>query len=264
MECLNHKFVYESAVETSRLVNDLADSAYSPLARAWTDQGVGLLSACCRAPEVHAVLRAAAVRRGPAGRWLRRASRAPCRLAPRLLPLLAAQIEFRSPQEVSGPHLFETQPSGNYFEYKAMAIGARSQAAKTYLEGRFPKDAAAGAPGGFDHCARARGSAGVGLRRSPPLPVARRLPSGSKDELIQHALRALAACVQGDEALNVENTSLAVVGKGVAFSMLGEEELRSAVCQGCTQARAMSTSLFTPPNPTPPPDRDPRGERCRR
>lgn len=27
----------------------------------------------------------------------------------------------------TGPHLFNTDPSGNFFEYKAMAIGARSQ-----------------------------------------------------------------------------------------------------------------------------------------
>jgi 20S proteasome subunit alpha 6 len=27
--------------------------------------------------------------------------------------------------------------AGNYFEYKAMTIGARSQAAKTYLEKHF-------------------------------------------------------------------------------------------------------------------------------
>eukprot|EP00828_Plagiopyla_frontata_P030085 TRINITY_DN3904_c0_g1_i1.p1 TRINITY_DN3904_c0_g1~~TRINITY_DN3904_c0_g1_i1.p1 ORF type:complete len:215 (-),score=28.09 TRINITY_DN3904_c0_g1_i1:94-738(-) len=33
-----------------------------------------------------------------------------------------------------GPHLFETCPSGNYYEYFAYAIGARSQSAKTYFE----------------------------------------------------------------------------------------------------------------------------------
>merc|ERR1719359_2115179 len=33
-----------------------------------------------------------------------------------------------------GPHLFETCPSGNYFEYYAMAIGSRSTSAKTYME----------------------------------------------------------------------------------------------------------------------------------
>lgn len=37
----------------------------------------------------------------------------------------------------TGPHLFQTCPSGNYFEYLAMAIGARSQSAKTYLEKHF-------------------------------------------------------------------------------------------------------------------------------
>jgi 20S proteasome subunit alpha 6 len=33
-----------------------------------------------------------------------------------------------------GPHVFETCPSGNYYEYFAYAIGARSQSAKTYFE----------------------------------------------------------------------------------------------------------------------------------
>ncbi|KAL0233234.1 hypothetical protein GEMRC1_011979 [Eukaryota sp. GEM-RC1] len=34
----------------------------------------------------------------------------------------------------SGPRLYQTCPSGNYFEYIAQAMGARSQSAKTYLE----------------------------------------------------------------------------------------------------------------------------------
>jgi 20S proteasome subunit alpha 6 len=38
----------------------------------------------------------------------------------------------------TGPHLFQTEPSGVYFEYKAQAIGARSQSAKTYLEKAYP------------------------------------------------------------------------------------------------------------------------------
>ena len=37
----------------------------------------------------------------------------------------------------TGTHLFETCPSGNYYEYLAMAIGARSQSAKTYLEKNY-------------------------------------------------------------------------------------------------------------------------------
>ena len=36
--------------------------------------------------------------------------------------------------DATGPHLYETTPSGNYYEYVAMAIGARAQSAKTYLE----------------------------------------------------------------------------------------------------------------------------------
>lgn len=34
----------------------------------------------------------------------------------------------------TGPHIFETCPSGNFYDFYAQAIGARSQAAKTYLE----------------------------------------------------------------------------------------------------------------------------------
>ena len=37
----------------------------------------------------------------------------------------------------AGTHLFETCPSGNYYEYMAMAIGDKCQSAKTYLERNF-------------------------------------------------------------------------------------------------------------------------------
>lgn len=33
-----------------------------------------------------------------------------------------------------GPHIYQTCPSANYFECRCMAIGARSQSARTYLE----------------------------------------------------------------------------------------------------------------------------------
>merc|ERR1712039_1134698 len=36
-----------------------------------------------------------------------------------------------------GPHLYETDPAGNYFEYYAHSIGARKQAAATYLEKKY-------------------------------------------------------------------------------------------------------------------------------
>ncbi|CAK0810065.1 unnamed protein product [Prorocentrum cordatum] len=47
--------------------------------------------------------------------------------------LLVAGVD----EKEGGPHLFETCPSGNYFEYFAMAIGGRSTSAKTYLEKNF-------------------------------------------------------------------------------------------------------------------------------
>jgi 20S proteasome subunit alpha 6 len=37
----------------------------------------------------------------------------------------------------TGAHVYETSPSGNYFEYKAQAMGARSQSARTHLEKHF-------------------------------------------------------------------------------------------------------------------------------
>ena len=45
----------------------------------------------------------------------------------------------RDPSQRTGPHLYETSPSGTYLEYKAHAFGARSQSAKTYLSRLFDK-----------------------------------------------------------------------------------------------------------------------------
>jgi 20S proteasome subunit alpha 6 len=91
-ECLNHKFVYGSPLQTEHLVADVADkhqqATQSYVRRPY---GVGLLVAG---------------------------------------------------YDRTGAHLFQTDPSGNYYEFRAMAMGARSQSAKTYLEknySRFPK-----------------------------------------------------------------------------------------------------------------------------
>lgn len=42
--------------------------------------------------------------------------------------------EFSFSSQDMGPHIFQTCPSANYFDCKAMSIGARSQSARTYLE----------------------------------------------------------------------------------------------------------------------------------
>ncbi len=90
----------------------------------------------------------------------------------------------------TGTHLFETCPSGNYYEYLSIAIGARSQSAKTYLEKNFES--------------------------FPPL---------GWEELVKHGLKALKASAQETE-LSEHNVSVGVVGKDVKFRLLGADELR--------------------------------------
>ncbi|KAK1453834.1 proteasome A-type and B-type [Colletotrichum melonis] len=76
-----------------------------------------------------------------------------------------------------GPHLFEFQPSGMTEEMVAFAIGARSQMARTYLERNVDT---------FETC--------------------------SREELVQHGLKALKESLVQDRELTVENTSVGVVG----------------------------------------------------
>lgn len=91
----------------------------------------------------------------------------------------------------SGTHLFETCPSANFYEYVAMAIGARCQSAKTYLEKNFEN---------FNNIDR--------------------------DTLIKHGIKALRQSAQEQE-LTVHNVSVGIVGKGKdeQFRLLNEAEL---------------------------------------
>ncbi|KAK2466440.1 hypothetical protein APHAL10511_002082 [Amanita phalloides] len=103
-------------------------------------------------------------------------------------------------QDQSGPHLYEFSPSGNSYEYFAMSIGARSQSAKTYLEKHYES---------FVDC--------------------------SLEQLITHGLHALRETLQQDKELNVNNTSIGILGpastyeesapKGGAFRILEGESL---------------------------------------
>mmetsp|Transcript_6220 Transcript_6220/g.7880 ORF Transcript_6220/g.7880 Transcript_6220/m.7880 type:complete len:269 (-) Transcript_6220:72-878(-) len=91
----------------------------------------------------------------------------------------------------NGPHLYQTCPSGNVYEYYASAIGARSQSGRTFLE-KIYKD----------------------------------LDGMSKDDLIMNALRALSGCVSGDDELTKDNGSIAIVGIGEEFILLEGDELQ--------------------------------------
>eukprot|EP01127_Copromyxa_protea_P012092 TRINITY_DN3114_c0_g1_i1.p1 TRINITY_DN3114_c0_g1~~TRINITY_DN3114_c0_g1_i1.p1 ORF type:complete len:254 (-),score=51.94 TRINITY_DN3114_c0_g1_i1:91-852(-) len=99
----------------------------------------------------------------------------------------------------SGPHLFESDPSGMFFEYKAQSIGNRSQSARTYLEKNYES---------FPEC--------------------------TKDELIRHSLRALRSTLtekkKGDkdkepEKLTKDNCLVGIVGKDTPFTILDVKEL---------------------------------------
>ena len=97
----------------------------------------------------------------------------------------------------TGPRLYQTCPSGNYYEYYAMAIGARSQASKTYLEKNFETFGAA-----------------------------------TVEQLFLHALRAVRASAPDKDAeLTTKNCTLAVVGPGRIFEVLEEEALAPYIAQ---------------------------------
>ena len=93
----------------------------------------------------------------------------------------------------TGTHLYETCPSANFYEYTAMAIGAKCQSAKTYLEKNFDK---------FENI--------------------------SRDELIAHGVKALRASAQ-EEDLTTDNVSIGVVGAGEKFTMLDKAQLAAAL-----------------------------------
>uniref|UniRef100_A0A0D6R9A0 Proteasome subunit alpha type n=1 Tax=Araucaria cunninghamii TaxID=56994 RepID=A0A0D6R9A0_ARACU len=93
----------------------------------------------------------------------------------------------------TGPHLYQNCPSGNYFEYQAFAIGARSQAGKTYLERKFET---------FPQC--------------------------SRDELIRHGVMAIRECLQ-EGKLSGFNCNVAIVGIGEAFHILDQKAVEEII-----------------------------------
>ena len=138
-ECLNHKWVYESPMQTQRLVTLVSDKAQQYTQKSEKrPYGVGMLV-----------------------------------------------VGY----DKTGPHVFETSPSGNFYEYKAQAIGARSQSAKTYLEKNFET---------FDEL--------------------------SRDELIRHALMALKGTAV--KRLTSKNTTISFVGQGLPFTVLEDDDVK--------------------------------------
>ncbi|KAI3406488.1 PRE5 [Candida oxycetoniae] len=92
----------------------------------------------------------------------------------------------------TGAHLLEFQPSGSVLEYYGAAIGARSQAARTYLERNLEEIKA----------------------------------SDTVEKLIVHGLYALRDTLSQDVELTLKNTSVCVVGKDQPFVLYDDENVQ--------------------------------------
>lgn len=90
-----------------------------------------------------------------------------------------------------GSHIYQIDPSANWYACKSMAIGARSQSARTYLERHL--DA---------------------------------IYSSDVQGLCRHALRALRECLPHEVELNSKNVTLSIVGPGQPFKNYAEDELQ--------------------------------------
>ncbi|KAK8914436.1 Proteasome subunit alpha type-1-A [Platanthera zijinensis] len=93
----------------------------------------------------------------------------------------------------TGAHLYYNCPSGSYFEFQSIAIGSRSQAAKTYLERRFE---------GFEKY--------------------------SREELIKDGLFAIKETLQG-EKLTSAICTVAIVGVGEPFHVIDQQTIERVI-----------------------------------
>jgi len=87
--------------------------------------------------------------------------------------------------------LFETSPTGDYFDYKCTAFGCRSQSSNSYLES-----------------------------------VMDTLPPMNSEELIQIALNALQKSLPSEQSLTRENCHVGVLGVALPWKVLTENDLR--------------------------------------
>jgi len=89
-----------------------------------------------------------------------------------------------------GPHIYQVCPSANFYDCKAMSIGARSQSARTYLEKRLDE---------FGDC--------------------------ELEPLVAHALRALRDTLPKEVELTNKNVSIAIVGEDIEFSTFEDSDV---------------------------------------
>lgn len=119
-----------------------------------------------------------------------------------------------------GPHVYQTCPSANFFDCKAMAIGSRSQSARTYLEKHLEE-----------------------------------FISSDEEELIKHGLRALRDTLPNEVELTVKNVSIGLVGKTAPFRVFTEDETGRYLTLIEGEEKRLTSSPDEPPAgpPQPPP-----------
>ncbi len=88
----------------------------------------------------------------------------------------------------SGPKLYRTCPSGNYYEYHCTAIGSRCQTANTFLENKIDQ-----------------------------------LDNATPEELIKIAIGAMKKAQEME--INAHNTAISIVGIDTDFKVLTTDEL---------------------------------------
>merc|ERR1711992_336922 len=89
-----------------------------------------------------------------------------------------------------GPHIYQVCPSANYYDCKAMAIGARSQSARTYLEKCLDT---------FGDC--------------------------ELEPLVAHGLRALRDTLPNEVDLTNKNVSISIVGENTDFVVYEDSDV---------------------------------------
>nr|VZI20500.1 unnamed protein product [Spirometra erinaceieuropaei] len=118
--------------------------------------------------------------------------------------------------DAQGPHVYYLCPSSNAYDCKAFAVGSRSQSARTYLERHLDQ-----------------------------------FPDSSLEELIQHGLAALKGCLPNESELTGKNCALAVVGKGLDFTVYDEEMVQPYL--DSLAAKAIAVESAEPPPVVPEP-----------
>lgn len=116
-----------------------------------------------------------------------------------------------------GPHIYAIDPSANYADCKAMAIGARSQSARTYLERNL--DA---------------------------------FPGSDLPQLVAHALKALRDCLPTDTELTTRNTSVCIVGQDAPFAIYEDDQVAGYLASIAeTAAPVPAAAAAAPPAEAP-------------